>query len=274
MRSKNIILLTASSEGSAKREIELIENFERMELIDGLIFITTGQSGAETLLSVLTNKEGGEWALPMIIFDRNLPLGGFDYITVDSTNGTLTAVDHLISYGHTKIAYLAGLEGTETARERLEAFEFAMGKNRIEIDSKYIFKGDFQASSGKWCADSIISLPIEERPTALLCANDMMAIAAMQRFQENGLSIPRDISIVGFDDIKACEWVYPKLTTIGQPTSRLAIDAVKMLIDRADCNNPEEASSPKDIRMKPILIPRQSVGKPRSTQELGLKLVN
>jgi DNA-binding LacI/PurR family transcriptional regulator len=269
---KGAILFTSSSEGSASREIDLIESFERMD-VDGLVFITTGQSGAESLLNVLTNKGVDSFPMPMVVFDRALPIGGFDYVSSDSSGGTLAAVDYLLTCGHKNIAYLTGLDGTETAEDRLEAFEIAMAKNKLTLDQSFVFRGDFQAASGKRCADEILALPQDNRPSALLCANDIMAIAAMQRFQERGLSVPHDISIVGFDDINACEWVYPKLTTIGQQTEKLASDALRLLLKRIEQRKSSESYTPQAICTKPILVPRQSVGKPRKALGQTLKLV-
>ena len=252
-------LLISSSDGRTDRELEIVEQFKQFG-IEGLIYISSGKS-SETLLTLLVDRQ-----IPTVVFDRRILTGSLDFVTVNSKQGTLTAVDYLVVHGHERIAYLCGLEGTETAKERYESFREAMGRNNIEIIEDWIFSGDYTPLSGRKCAERLIQIPESYRPTALLAANDLMAIGVMQRLQQEGWGLPKMLSVIGFDNIEWSEWCYPSLTTIAQPTAKLVLKTLELLMWRIKERNErkEVRSSPRHFEIEPVLIQRGSVTVPYS----------
>ncbi len=178
--------------------------------------------------------------------------------------GTLCAVDYLVAHRHAKIGYLRGHDGAESARERYDSFREAMARNRLESQQEWVFQGDFTCASGRSCAERLIAMAPENRPTAILAANDLMAIGLMQRLQENGWSLPRQLSVIGFDDVDWAQWTFPALTTIAQPVHKLVRAAVRLLTNRSRAINGDDAArpAPETVVIEPTLVPRASVTEP------------
>lgn len=260
--SRGASLLIASSDGRADRELDLLSRFTTLG-VDGLVFVSSGTGQSEALLR---SVEGANVS-PLVALDRGV--GNLDRACVDSRKGTAQAVDHLVAFGHSRIAYLKGLAHTETAIERLESFHLAMAKNRLEVDESLIFEGDYRTESGRRCADSILALPPEKRPTAILAANDLMAIALIQRLSEAGWNLPHELSIIGFDDIPTASLIHPRLTTIAQPIQRLVREVLNLLMMRITEGAANEPSADHHvIVLEPELTPRHSVARPASSWRL------
>jgi DNA-binding LacI/PurR family transcriptional regulator len=215
-------LTIASSDGRADREMHLVERFTENE-VDGLLFISSGAGEGMSLLAVDDADRP-----PVVSLDRLAP--GFDAVTVDPRRGTVQAIDHLVTRGHVDIGYIKGLYGTRTASDRFDAFIEAMALHRLDVREEWVFEGDFKVGAGKDAARQLLNLEPDERPTALLAANDLMAMGVMQAFGEAELPLPEHMSIVGFDGIPAAEWITPKLSTIVQPAADLAREALNLLI--------------------------------------------
>lgn len=224
----------------------------------GLILITAGH-GSDALLSLIASRR-----LPVIVCDRRVgAAANLDFVTVGSRQGMAIAIDHLVVFGHKKIGFLRGPADTESARDRLESFGAAMSSRGLDVAPEWIFEGDFSLASGRACAERLIAMEEPSRPTAIVTANDLMAIALMQHLQTRGWQLPRDLSVIGFDDIEWSEWTYPALTTLAQPLRKLVREAVRLLIARI--NEPESAprSAPEVVELGTMLIPRASVAAPR-----------
>jgi len=249
-----LIANSDNSDSNPSRELEIIEHFKRLG-ISGLIYINGGNQTDELYSSLIANHHD----LPVLSFDRPLDNRFFDYVVIDSKKGTLESIDYLFTKGHQKIAYLKGISGTLTARQRYEAYKEAMAVNRINIDEKLVFEGDYQFYSGVECAEMLIEMGKDKRPTAIICANDLMAIGLMQRLQKAGWKLPEQLSVIGFDDIPMSKWVYPALTTIAQPVETLVTKASSILLRRINAErNNIEISQQKEI-ITPTLVLRESV---------------
>jgi LacI family transcriptional regulator len=262
---RNASLMIASSDGRADRELYLLERFISLG-VDGILFISSGTGQSEALLHAASPGH----APPLVGLDRGV--GGHDRVTVDSKKGTEQAVDHLVVFGHTRIGYLKGLLGTETAAERFESFQIAMAKNRLDVNPQWVHDGDYQPETGREFAEKLLTLKPADRPTAVLAANDLMALALMQRLAEAGWTLPYELSVIGFDDIPACNWVHPRLTTIAQPRRRLVREALNLLTRRiaeAASTTPTDAE-PQVIPIEPELTPRASVDRPHAERTLQI----
>lgn len=258
-------LLMARSDGRADRELLLLERFSEIA-VDGVIFISSGTAPSDTLMRTLTDEK----LPPVVALDRGLGISNLDQVTVDGGKGTEQAIDHLVEFGHEKIAYIKGLAGTANALERFESFLLAMAKNRLEIRPEWIFEGDFEVPKGREFGERLLTMKASDRPTAVLVANDLMAIGLMQRLQEAEWPLPHDLSIIGFDDIPACTWTHPRLTTVAQPTRRLVREGLSLLLQRvSERQSHRRPTGPaKAARLTPVLVPRASVAPPKGTVQL------
>lgn len=170
-------------------------------------------------------------------FNTNAPVVAVDphyeineYPSVISTNweGAMEAMGHLLNLGHQRIGFISGRYDLQSTNRRLLGYQDGLAKAGIPIDPELITQGDFSADSGLKCARQLLSLT--KPPTAIFAANDEMAMGVYQAAHEAGLSIPEDLSVVGFDNIPEASQSEPGLTTIHQPIQEMGKIAVQMLL--------------------------------------------
>lgn len=225
----------------------------RSQRLDGLIYL----SGAETRMGALVEltRVG-----PVVLVDENLP--GFNLPSVVSQNrrGAKEIASHVTSLGHTRLAILTGPAELWTADQRLSGSREGIAAAGIDPDDMPVLEGDYRISSGEKLAEQLLTRPLDERPTALICANDLMAIGALAYCRRVGIGVPDDVSVVGFDDLPFASLLTPGLTTVRQPARELGISATKLLLGIIDG---EEPVSPAPAAVS--LMIRESTGPaPRS----------
>ncbi|NDJ75302.1 MAG: LacI family transcriptional regulator [Chloroflexi bacterium] len=177
---------------------------------------------------------------------------------VDSTNwqGAYDATQYLIELGHTRIGFITGLMSIHSAGDRLDGYRAALQDHNIPYDSTLVVEGDFWPEAGYACAEALLDLP--EPPTAIFASNDLSAFGTIEAARDRGLDIPRDLSIVGFDDIPQASLVYPQLTTVRQPLDQMGRIAARMLIEEIE----EHRHSPRRVTLSTQLIVRNSCSPP------------
>ncbi|MGB3956669.1 MAG: LacI family DNA-binding transcriptional regulator [Limnochordia bacterium] len=173
-------------------------------------------------------------------------------VKIDNELGARKAVRHLVERGHRRIAHLAGPEKDLNAIERREGFLEVVREAGLEWSPSLLYYGDWQRESG-WRAVRQF-LELDHPPTAIFCANDHMAIGAMQALREAGLEVPKDVSIIGFDDTELCQVVMPKLTTIRQPVDLMGHLGAQVVLRQID----EESFEVTHTSLEPELILRES----------------
>ncbi|SFK00650.1 LacI family DNA-binding transcriptional regulator [Caulobacter sp. UNC279MFTsu5.1] len=151
------------------------------------------------------------------------------YVFTDDRRAAWEQTLRLWDMGHRRIAFIDGPDTHGSAIRRREGYISALRERGIEPRPEWIAKGEFLSLSGFDAAEALLRLP--ERPTAIFAANDEMAVGVLAAAAKHGLSVPRDLSVVGFDDTPAAESAWPRLTTIHQPTAEMAEAAVEMLIE-------------------------------------------
>ncbi len=159
-----------------------------------------------------------------------------NYVDVDNVLGAYTAIEYLITSGHQRIAMITGPRYLVSHEDRIKGYKQALEKNGIKHDSTYLRFGDNTIESGYSCTMQLLSL--DNPPTAIFVAGDIMAVGSIQAINNRGLRVPQDISIVGFDDIKFAEYLDPPLTTIRQPANQKGVEACNMLIDLLENGTP------------------------------------
>ncbi len=198
-------------------------------------------------LQVLQNQN-----FPYVLVDQSDPTNKSN--VVDSTNwqGAYDATTYLIQLGHRKIAHITGLEGLSSATDRLDGYKTALSDNNIAIRDEYIVYGNFYQTLGYECGSQLVTL--DDPPTAIFAASDLTALGAMEAVRDHGLSIPEDISIIGFDDIPQSVITYPKLTTVRQSLRQMGRVAVKLLLEQM--GNSEHTA--RRITLSTELVERES----------------
>ena len=172
-------------------------------------------------------------------------------ISVDHLQGAYLATEHLIKLGHKKIGCITGPLILDDARQRLAGYKQALKDNGIKIDENLIFEGDYSFEKGKIGCDNLLAKNI----TAIFAANDFSAMGALASIKEHNLIVPRDISIVGYDDIAFASLLEVPLTTVRQPIDAIGQKATEVINQLV---NSEENIDSKIIILEPKLIVRSS----------------
>lgn len=248
-------LVIASTDSHPERELRLVEYFRRTG-VSGVFYIA--EDKGSPVLSQLD-----EVHLPVVVLDRQVGSGRHDFVGVDNRGGATQAVSFLADLGHKNIAFLGGLQGTSTALERRAGFLDAAQELDLRREAEWTWDGDFRFESGVRAAEAFLELERSLRPTAIFAANDLMAIGLLTRLQEASIRVPDDVSIVGFDDISYAAWCYPRLTTIEQPSRRIAFEAGRFMLERiADRESTEGGRPPHAVYLEPRLLQRNSTAPP------------
>jgi LacI family transcriptional regulator len=198
------------------------------------ILVSGSHSDATEMIDVLDAMRGRVDGLVVMAPDVTLPLVLLNSdderhpaITIDNYGGARTMMRHLASLGHKRIAFIKGPEQNADARERLRGYRQVM--RTLGASRELEFDGDFTERAGYDAVEAIVALA--PRPTAIFAANDSMAIGALSALAENGVDVPRAMSLAGFDDIPIAHYVNPPLTTIGVDIAELGRRAFAVLAD-------------------------------------------
>lgn len=165
--------------------------------------------------------------------------------------------EHLIGLGHTRIAFVKGHDKHGASHLRAEGYRNAMEAAGLLLDTAFDVQGDFSFASGVSCGENLLALT--PRPTAVFCANDQMALGVMSVAHRQGLRVPHDLSIAGFDDAPSASMVWPPLTTIRQPIFEMAEAAANMLIEQ---KSPAPEGGALSVSLEFALIQRESTAPP------------
>lgn len=175
----------------------------------------------------------------------------WDRVGANNQGGAQAAVEHLISLGHRRIAFIKGSSGRPTSIRRLAGFRRAFELARLSVDEDLLIPGDYTRDAGR--AGMAALLDMEDRPTAVFCANDLIALGVLEAAHVWGFRVPQDLSVVGFDDIDEAEHALPPLTTVRQPPRRLGVVAAETLIERL-----KGRMEPRRIVLEFSLVVRES----------------
>lgn len=190
---------------------------------------------------------------PVVLVSERIPDLDLPSVLTDNARWARIAVEHLITHGHKRIAHIAGKASHSTARERSCGYRDALQAAGLPIHPDYETEADFTYASGRKAAARLLSM--EPRPTAIFCASDESALGAIRGAQDVGLSVPKDVSIVGFDDSMLAGMATPPLTTIRQPRRDIGAAAVELAINMID-NQPH---AQRHVQVDCTLIERESV---------------
>ena len=190
--------------------------------------------------------------MPVVALWHGAELEGFPTVNVDNRAGIEAALEHLAAHGHRRLAFVGG-ESLGDIRERQAAFEDYHAASGIDLAPDLVRHVQNTPAGGEDAFAALAALP--EPPTAIVAATDVLAIGIMYAAYAHGLSIPGDLSVVGFDDIPLATAIYPGLTTVHMPVTEMVAAAVALAVGGGDSEPAERAQS-----FEPELIVRRSTG--------------
>jgi LacI family transcriptional regulator len=240
--SYNLIILNVTAR--QEEEVERITNWYFGKFVKGFLVLAPPQD------SVLVKKMRAA-DVPFVLIGASEGFKGSCFVDVENYTGAYKAAKYLLGLGHKHIGLIAGPPERGDAREREAGFRKALADKKIPMLENLVVCGHFKEDLGYQAMLQLLIQP--NRPTAVFAANDLMAKGAMMAIKESGLQIPKDISIVGFDDINIAAQLIPPLTTVKQPMFRLGTEAASFLIEYSP-----EKDKPLHLILPTELIIRES----------------
>jgi LacI family transcriptional regulator len=225
--------------------------------VQGLI--SGGRRGALVVTSRLTaadQRRLGRSKLPVVVIDP-VDMPGQDVPSVGATNwaGGLSATEHLVELGHRRIAVIGGPQDFLCSRARIDGYRAGLERAGIPVDPQLVRHGNFHHEGGYDQARALLELP--DPPTAIFAGSDEQAFGAMEAARQAGLSVPADLSVVGFDDLPMARWSSPPLTTVRQPLADMGRMAGRMLLELI---SGQELASQR-VELATSLVPRASTAR-------------
>ena len=214
--------------------------------VDALVVVVT--AGAD-----LDFVRGLAAEVPTVFVDRLVPTD-VESVVGDNDAGMALVVDHLVGLGHRRLALVNGDAGLETARARAAGVGAALARHGLELAA--CSSGAFTLESGDEQARRLLAG--DSRPTAVVAANDLLAMGVLAAAVRGGLSVPEDVSVTGYDDIAYAAFTSPPLTTVRQPARTMGEEAVRLLLARLE----GDESAPRRVVVEPELRARSSTGPP------------
>jgi LacI family transcriptional regulator len=211
--------------------------------------ITVSIQNSEMITHKLNNMD-----CPVVLLNRYLPHFNGDVVVTDNFAGAYAATKYLIENGHTKIGFLKGPDNSTLTEDRYSGFTKALSNFNIDVDEKYIKQGSLDLESGYVFGEYLVSHQ-ENMPTAVIAGNDLMAIGIIDSLTKNNILVPKEVSVIGFDDIPFASINTVSLTTVQQPIKEMSETAAKIIVERA--KNPELHERQK-VLFEPKLIIRNS----------------
>jgi LacI family transcriptional regulator len=255
------ILLTSTVHDPKRMESSVRRMLERR--VEGVAVLTFGME--ESLLQGLRFRK-----VPLVFVDVGPHVAHVSNIKINYQHGIRQAVQHLAALRHEKIAFVAGPLALKSAKTRKDAFEESMREIGMHVEPEFVIEGDHTMEGGMKALVRLAALP--SRPTAIMCSNDLTAIGVMREAYDYGISIPQELSVIGFDDVRLAQFMIPPLTTIQMSQTELARLAFKALLTEVEREEPNPSGT--EYFLDTALILRKSTAlapesAPRSKDAAG-----
>jgi DNA-binding LacI/PurR family transcriptional regulator len=166
--------------------------------------------------------------VPVVLIDNQSADKSIPSVTIDNYNSVMDAMKYLCSLGHKRIGFITGMLDSHVGKDRLNGYKKALDDHGIDFEDTLVYRGNYSYLSGEKGAGHFLSQ--HKIPSAIMCSNDSMAIGAIKTISQAGLSVPGDISVIGFDDIAVASQIYPPLTTMAAPITEIARISVSILM--------------------------------------------
>ena len=223
------ILLTSTVHDPKRMELSVRRMIERR--VEGVAVLTFGME--EALLEGLRFRK-----VPLVFVDVGPPVPHISNIRINYASGIRQAVQHLAALRHERIGFVSGPLRLRSAQARKDAFEQSLREIGIHPEREFIVEGDHTVEGGMKAVAGVIKR--KDRPSAIMCSNDLTAIGVMREAYEFGISVPQELSVVGFDDVRLAQFITPPLTTIRMSQAEIARLAFKALLTEVEREAPRE----------------------------------
>jgi len=215
----------------------------RSRQVDGVVYLTGFHESPTSLLELQSLG-------PVVLVDERVPGADLPAVVADGRRGAREVATHVVELGHKRFACIAGPTALWTAEQRLAGYREALALGGLDPDDMEVYVGDYRMNSGYQLAAKALSAPRALRPTALLCANDLMAIGALEYCRAAHIKVPDEVSIVGFDDVPMAPLLTPRLTTVRQPADEMGVGAARLLIELIQGVTEPEIPKPHVVEVK------------------------
>lgn len=246
---QNLTVLIQQTRGEREKEIQVLDNANR-NLVDGMIYSPLGLQQTD---ANLTNV-----GYPLVLLGENIFNGPKDHVTMKNVEAAKAATEYLINLGHRKIAVVGAHKGEiiGSAGLRLKGYKQALKTAGIKYDEKLIgYSQPWFRSNGANVMNDILQKTRDF--TAVFALNDLLAFGAMRVLQEAGISVPRDVSVIGFDNLEEAKYSIPSLTSVEPGKEAIAERAVLTLIERMNEGN-DNKIPPRELEVNFEIIERES----------------
>ncbi|CAH1216473.1 MULTISPECIES: LacI family DNA-binding transcriptional regulator [Paenibacillus] len=195
--------------------------------VDGIVIIGGRVDLAKPGQTLVDEIQEAAKRVPVLLLNGSLPKTKLPRVAVDQKRGMELAVQHLIDLGHKDIALIGGFEQMSNTQQRLQGFRSAMKQANLHIRKEWILVGGFSVERGLELTQRLLQRA--ERPTAIVCLNDLIAIGALKAAHQQGIAVPHELSIVGYDDIPLASYSIPELTSVSLRSQELGRQAAHTL---------------------------------------------
>ncbi|HXT35057.1 MAG TPA: substrate-binding domain-containing protein, partial [Chloroflexota bacterium] len=232
-----------------EREVTVLQRLMH-RVTDGSLLILPSETKAEL-------RQLRQHGAPFVVIDPSTPLDDtIPVVAAANWSGARVATEHLTTLGHRRIGLITGPKNWCASVDRTAGYYSALLAAGLPVAPELVREADFYVEGGRVAAHELLTLP--EPPTAIFAINDNMAIGVMSAARERGLALPRDLSVVGFDDIDLATVASPTLTTVSQPLQEMGRIAVSMLYRQID----GQALDAHRIELSTRLVVRESTAPP------------
>jgi len=243
-------ILLSSTFGRKTEEAHALRMFE-MNRVEGILLNAAEGDSDEDCDSIL--KRFIDRGVPVILAGRPRRSLPADQIVLQNKSGLEKGVNYLFKTGRRRIAFITGGRNATASRERLEGYLSALQMQQPDLGTSLVSHGEFTAESGYEQTTALLQLA--QPPDAIMAANDLLAVGALKACQSMNRRVPQDVAIIGFDDIPLAQLCSPALTTLRQPTEKIARDCVTLLVERIRAH---DLSAPRNLTYEPELLIRDS----------------
>ena len=252
-QSHHYSLFIAASQRDTEREITIVRAM-RQRHVDGLIICSTPFHDERS-------QQFSKYGIPIVMVNNQAAEEYRYSIYHDDTDGSRQVTKYLIELGHRKIAYLGNSSSGRTTQDRLAGFRYEMEAAALSLPNEYVFEiPGSEPEKGILAAEHFLKLP--DRPTAIVCFNDMLAMGLLKILQERGICVPNEISITGFDNIVFSNYTNPPLTTFDQPKRFIGQKAAELVLSLLNSTSDIHLPQQKIQVLRGRLLVRQSTAPP------------